>query len=298
MSGFYVNGVYICNNYQPLNYGLLSNTTTNFMVNGKDLNTIFMAYQNGTQYYVPYATSAGGKDTNFEKIFQHKVYVNDISYTQTGGTHSTGTINNTPYNDIITFNSSGTFTFEVLENIDNQPVSFLAVGPGGDGSSSEEIYSQWVYGNYYRYGGNGGGGGEVIVSSFKDLGEYEIRLNTGKPTEIVKDTLQIVAARAGNNNGLSGSGNEPGTVNGTVPGTGGGGDVASGNGSTGGVGTSFNETTYGSGGDGGGYDWSTGESGLANTGNGGDGGGLTNSHKSYEGGSGGTGICILYFNPS
>jgi hypothetical protein len=96
-TGFLYNGVDICNNYQPLNYGLQSNTSTNFMANGLDLNTIFMAYQNGTQYYVPYATSAGGNDTNFQNIFQHSsIGSSDISYIQIGGTHSTGTINGQP----------------------------------------------------------------------------------------------------------------------------------------------------------------------------------------------------------
>ena len=54
-TGFLYNGVDICNNYQQLAYGLQSNTSTNFMVNDQDLNTLFMAYQNGTMYDVSYS---------------------------------------------------------------------------------------------------------------------------------------------------------------------------------------------------------------------------------------------------
>lgn len=307
MSGFLYNGVDIYNNYQPLgDSGMKSDSSTNFMTNGQDLNTIFMAYQNGTMYDVPYSIN----DISLGSIFQHEVYSNDILYNISGGVETDGEISGVYYNDIITFTSSG--VFEVTHNNNNRPINFLLVGPGGDGSSSS-FSSNFVQGERVLVGGDGGGGGEVIDSSFLPVsGTYNISMGSSAVTEI-KDLsdVQISQARPGYDgvsdlgldyNGKSGSGNSQGEPISVTRGRGGGGDSAAGSASAGGWGTAFNYYIYGHGGDGGSKHWNDAADTPPNLGYGGRGGGYKNANAntnadSYSGAEGGSGICILYFNP-
>jgi hypothetical protein len=254
---------------------------------GRDISNWFETYTSGstkapeTKYKI-----SDGSDLNllFKKIGP---------YTATGATLSSGTINNISYNTILTYTSVSSNTFTAL--VANLVVNYYVVGGGGSGSFSSTT-------SYNYYSGGGGGGGKCSQSSFIPTinTSYTISIGSAGYSSAIGS---VVTANPGQNagyqyGGYSGSGKVAGKPTTTSPynGGGGGGDTTAGSGSTGGTGFTFNGRVYGSGGAGGkGGGNKYGAAGGANTGNGGGGG--DGSLGSYtQGGLGGSGIVILYFN--
>ena len=310
--------------FAPLN-GVTPSTATNYEIlysTGMpiiDLNTIFAPYTSGTQapatnYLIPDTTPSSFKDLN-------TVFSPLIKYTTTGSPIITsGTVNGTSYNNIITFNSSGSITFLVS----NIAVNYFLVGGGGTGGlgagGSAEV-------NATLYGG-GGGAGKINNASFASLSQtYTISIGgSATQSSIISPSLSVISSAGGNGanaseggptgsgaggasgNGFSG-GNEITIYDTTSAGGGGGGSTGNGFNATnpgetqegpvyfgvGGSGTLLNingvSNTYGIGGNGGGFN-GYGTVGLPNTGNGGQG----NTRNTYVPVAGGSGILILSFN--
>lgn len=264
-----------------------------------DLNTIFAPYGGGIQ--VPTTNYSISNSSDLNTVFEN---ISTIYLVSGNPTITSGTVNGTNYNNIITFNSSGSITFFVT----NINVNYFLVGGGGVGGTGGASQSGSAY-------GGGGGAGQVRSDLLLSLYEtYTVTIGGSATQSSIISLSFSDSASAGSNGtnantssgtwnggtgGTSGSNfsgalGTPGQVGTPGHGGGGGGSSAAANGSTGGSGTIFNiagvNKTYGSGGSG---INSTG--GSPNTGNGG-GGGTPSSPSPGPGGSGGSGIAILYFN--
>jgi hypothetical protein len=242
-----------------------------------------------------------------------------LSYTATG-THTVSS--NSQYNNIITFTGDGAFTISR-----SYPVSYIVVGGGGGGGGSVLAGSG---------GGGGGGvntnsalfSGPYTITVGSG-GTWATSLNPGNSSIIGSTSFVATGGQGGSTSGgasgtpLStggaGNGNPAGGI-GTIGGAGGGGGISysGGNGSIN-ISTIYGNT-FGAGGGGGSGGGPNGISGLggnssagnggsingyggspngaANTGGGGGGGGSTGggSFDWSDGGNGGSGIVILYFN--
>ena len=238
--------------------------------------------------------------TDLSDVFLNINYIPPVlEFTQTGGNVTiSGSVNNITYDYVIIFNSNG--SFGVTNNPNSTFINYILVGGGGTGGG----------GGYQsgHQGGGGGGGGEVIISSFipPTNASYTITIG-GSTTNSSISSVSAIAGQSGQSfsvypkgsGGASGSG-QAGAGASAGAGGGGGGQNSAGNGRTGGTGTTIiingQSTLFGQGGDGG-KSGGDGAAGTPNTGNGGFGGGSPTSGDSYtDGGSGGSGIVILYFN--
>lgn len=224
-----------------------------------------------------------------------------LSYTATGSYNVTS---NSSYNTIIYFTGNGTITFN-----QNAMINYIMVGAGGNGGGGTAPNNS---------GAGGGGGGEVISSSYFFTGEQSYSINVANSsssnTNITSSQKVILSCNNGSsgsnvpggtggssgNNNPGGTGAAPITTN-TFFGGGGGGNGGIGgsttggpNGGSGGPGftSPIDGTIYGVGGNGGSStNSSQASSGAPNTGNGGVG-----SNSNGIGGSGGSGVVVLYFN--
>jgi hypothetical protein len=208
---------------------------------------------------------------------------------------------------VIEFTQSGQLTI-------NNGISILStifcMGGGGAGGSGSAISA----------GGGGGGGGITSIINTLVPGTYVITVGlSGITTQIVKGITTILSAAGGTNGSSSVSSNGAnGGTSGTQGSVGGSGATANNNatsgtlggGGGGGGGTNaysnsgapgsinipfgpYNRIDFGKGGNGGNtYSLTPPLSGLANTGCGGDGGTSIN----LQGGSGGSGLIMIYFS--
>jgi len=254
-------------------------TATGFKVGASDLCDLFEKYVTGNPSAVKtnFVTASGDLSTIFAKYVPYAITGSGI-YTSTSGT-----INSVSYNTILTF-TSGTNSITIT-----QPTTFtiyyLAVGPGGNG---------YKFAGGAQSVGGGGGGGEVLTGSLTD-GTYNISIGSaGSNTTIGSITARFGQTLNSYSGATSGS-NNTGATGSFTSGGGGGGSAAAATTNDGGAGTSFNGVTYGVGGKGGTTTTGNAANGANNTGNGG-GGANHYSVTTYQAGTGGSGIVIIYFN--